>query len=174
MDAEERFARLADAYLELLETYLQDLADSTAQGCQRDDGTLDSACLSTWAANIRTLAEHGRVRITKEYGRGVIAEWVPLAERPPLRLPAAFAATAPVPASDGWRETAKTLPHYDERVWVAYWAGDEWRVDVGWHEGAEWWLKSGTWQEPDGTYWMPIPPLPPAPCAESEKGTSDA
>ncbi len=83
----------------LREEYLEDLADSVAQGCQQPDGTLDSACLSTWAYGIRKLAEFGRVRIVREYGRGVIAEWIAREDWPEL---ATFAQTAREKgASDG-------------------------------------------------------------------------
>lgn len=70
-------AALRAEHAELLDAYLEDLADSTAQGCQRQDGKLDSACLSTWTANIETLAKYGRVRIIERHGRSLIAEWIP-------------------------------------------------------------------------------------------------
>ncbi len=68
-----------------------------------------------------------------------------------------------------WRRASGLdMPPYDERVWVAYRVNDDWHVDVGWHEGAEWWLKSGKWQDIEGTLWMPIPPMPWGRQSESE------
>ena len=40
------------------------------------DEHLDSMALSAYADGLRLLEKHGRVRITHEYGRRVIAEWV--------------------------------------------------------------------------------------------------
>lgn len=84
-----------------------------------------------------------------------------------IRTALADTISGTVPAHDagdgrhGWRRTVGSdMPPHNERVWVAYWSGEDWHVDVGWHEGADWWLKSGKWIALDGTLWMPIPPIP--------------
>ena len=65
------------------EKLLEDLADMVNQHCRamRDlhvqDPQLDSMALSANAAAMRTLAEHGRRIIDKEYGRRVIGHWPP-------------------------------------------------------------------------------------------------
>ena len=60
-----------DIISELLET----LAEVIDQACGEPDGILDSQALSAYADGLRVLAQHGRVRITEEHGRRVIAEW---------------------------------------------------------------------------------------------------
>ena len=105
-------------YAALLDAYLEDLADSTAQGCQRSDGKLDSACLSTWTANIETLAKYGRVRIVERHGRWLVAEWISREERL-ANAAAALAASAQAPEVDGWKETANRNEYRQRRMAAA-------------------------------------------------------
>jgi len=58
------------------EVLLDALEDMVNQACSVDDRTLDSRALSAYAHGIRVLADYGRIRITAEYGRRVIGEWV--------------------------------------------------------------------------------------------------
>jgi hypothetical protein len=58
------------------EELLDTLADVINQACYHYGGGLDSMAISAYADGIRLLAAHGRVRITEEYGRRVIAEWI--------------------------------------------------------------------------------------------------
>ncbi len=58
-----------------VEDLLDIVAESIAQSCTVEDGTLDSLALSTYAEAIRLLARRGRVTIEHEYGRRVIARW---------------------------------------------------------------------------------------------------
>jgi hypothetical protein len=60
---------------DIIEELLETLADVINQACSGPDGELDSMALSAYADGLRVLAEHGRVRITHEAGRRVIAEW---------------------------------------------------------------------------------------------------
>jgi hypothetical protein len=64
---------------------LDALEDVLNQACGEDgpDGKryMDSMALSAYAIGLRTLEKSGRIRITKSYGRRVIAEWVPGADR---------------------------------------------------------------------------------------------
>lgn len=55
------------------------LDDVINQACQ-DGDALDSMALSAYAAGLRALAEHGKVAITHEYGRRVIAQ--PITQSP--------------------------------------------------------------------------------------------
>ncbi len=61
------------------EELLDELEDITYQACAirvkgtKDEWELDSFALSSYASAIRLLAEHGRVKIKREYGRRVIA-----------------------------------------------------------------------------------------------------
>jgi uncharacterized small protein (DUF1192 family) len=51
------------------------VADLTAQGCVGDDGEMDSCAISTYADALRWLAAQGRVEITVDKGRRVVAHW---------------------------------------------------------------------------------------------------
>lgn len=53
---------------------LEYVESAVIQACALGDGVLDSMAISTWADGIRLLAAHGRVDITEEYGRRVIAK----------------------------------------------------------------------------------------------------
>mgnify|MGYP001375513043 CR=1 FL=1 len=56
--------------------WLDALADVVAYGGHRsEDGTLDSCGITTVAEAMRTLAEHGCIRIVSEHGRRVIGRW---------------------------------------------------------------------------------------------------
>lgn len=55
---------------------LEYVESAVTQACYGSDGMLDSMAISTWAEGIRLLAAHGRVVITEEYGRRVIARLV--------------------------------------------------------------------------------------------------
>lgn len=59
------------------EELIDALADCVAQSCTTDDGELDSMALSTYADALRLLQKWGRVEVTSEYGRRVIARWTP-------------------------------------------------------------------------------------------------
>ena len=70
---------MGDAWskLDLLDV-LEDVISQACGACgPGGQGNLDSMALSAYADGIRVLAAHGRVRITSEGGRRVIAEWVP-------------------------------------------------------------------------------------------------
>ena len=53
------------------------LCDVINQAClQSDNKTLDSMALSSYADAMRYLADKGKLKIKKEAGRRVIAEWI--------------------------------------------------------------------------------------------------
>ena len=62
---------------ERLENLLEDVVN---QSCHVEDGDrkyhLDSMSLRAFAEAMRALAEMGRLKITSEYGRRVIGEWI--------------------------------------------------------------------------------------------------
>ena len=57
------------------ELLLDVLSDVINQACFTKDKKIDSMATTAYAEGIRMLAEHGKVRILKEHGRRIIAEW---------------------------------------------------------------------------------------------------
>ena len=70
-DAADEIEHLRSALAEARE-HVEDL---TAQGCYYSGDGLDSSAISTYADALRYLASIGRVKITHDAGRRVLAEW---------------------------------------------------------------------------------------------------
>jgi hypothetical protein len=63
------------AILELIDRLSEDLTDMVAQNCAAADRSLDSFAISSNADAMRLLAELGKIEITHDRGRRVIARW---------------------------------------------------------------------------------------------------
>lgn len=61
---------------DVTEELLDALSDVINQACGEMNNDLNSGAMSAYARGIRTLARFGRVRIQREVGRVVIAEWI--------------------------------------------------------------------------------------------------
>lgn len=51
------------------------IACMIAQTCEGPHGTIDSNAITAFADAMHFLSDHGRLKITKEFGRRVIGEW---------------------------------------------------------------------------------------------------
>jgi hypothetical protein len=61
--------------MNLIDLLTEELEDMVAQNCTMSDRTLDSCALSSHAASMRLLADLGKIVITHDQGRRVLAKW---------------------------------------------------------------------------------------------------
>jgi hypothetical protein len=68
-------AKMLQEEIDRKERLLDLLLECVEQACFYDNGTLDSCHISTYADAMRVLGEYGKLKITKDHGRSVIAEY---------------------------------------------------------------------------------------------------